>query len=249
MHDDITIITKPYAVLHKKICDNYSECPSKLACEEASRKEGRQSAIYIDENNKIAINKANCIGCGTCVEYCALFRIVASRYKELEVQEEFDNDPRTAMDFTVERFGCDVVSSESYLLKDISEVEKYIAESGQDVNILEFVDESHIMCPFQAIDVNFVKEQFKCLNNYKKFVISGRDYAVFNEIERLFSIKQFPAILLLYDGQILGTPITDEYRVRKEEDRMELQIRLQREFSSRLGRFMNNGTYFEDKSV
>lgn len=232
--DNITFTTRRYAILHKQICDNYSQCPAKIACEEVSRKKNCRPAIYMDENNKLAIDRSLCSGCENCLEKCGLFRIVTP-YQEREIQEEFDKDPRNEMDFTVERFGSDVINSEVYLLKDLSEVNEYINESqGEKINILEFVDESQAMCPFQAIDVNNVMEEFSDLGAYRKFMIKPTDEKVFTELMDTFEINKFPAIILIFKGHILGTPITNEYRLRKESDRTEMQSRLQKDFGERL---------------
>lgn len=250
MCNDITFERKPYAILHERLCDNFSECPAKIACKNKSQDEKRQPAIYMNENNKISVNRTYCIGCGTCVEHCALFRIVSSPYMEREIREEFERDPRTGMDFTVERFGCDAINSEEYLLKTMSDVDRYIAEScGTKINILEFVDASHVMCPFQAVDVEFITRQMEQLGEYRKFVADDRTPGIFTEINHRFLIREFPAILLLSGGEVVDNPITKEFRVRREEDRIDLQLELQQEFLCRLERINGDGTPSEHKSV
>lgn len=232
--DSMTFESRRYAILHKRICDNFSECPAKIACEEISRKRNSQPAIYMDENNKLAIDKSLCTGCECCLEKCGLFRIVTP-YEERDVQKEFDEDPRIRMDFTVERFGCDVINSEEYQLKDLLEVNEYINGSqGEKINILEFIDESQVMCPFQAIDVDYIMRTNLNLGEYRKFVIKPTDEAVFTELIETFEINKFPAIILIFKGHILGTPITNEYRIRNENDRTEMKKRLQKDFRDRL---------------
>ena len=232
---DINFEPRPYAILHKQICDNYLECPAKIACEEVSKIAGHQPAIYIDKDNKIEINKDNCTGCRACLEQCGLFRIVSGVMEEIKEQKEFAQDPRNKMDFSAERFGCDIINKEDYLLKDLSEVETYINESQYDkINILEFVDEAHVLCPFMAIEVDFAKKTFPQLGEYKKFVIKSMDEATFTKIDNCFSINQFPAILFLFKGQVLGEPLTNEYRVKKDLDRKKIEKILQDDFSNRL---------------
>lgn len=232
--DNITFKPRRYAILHKQICDNYSGCPAKIACEEVCRKRNSRPAIYMDENNKLAIDRSLCTGCKICLGKCGLFRIV-TRYQEREKQEEFDEDPRNKMDFTVERFGCDVINSENYLLKNLSEVYEYINGSQDEkINILEFVDESNVMCPFQAIEVDYAKKIFPDLGEYKKFIIKPFEEKIFSELINTFEIDKFPAIILITKGHILGTPITNEYRLSNESDRTKMQIRLQKDFEERL---------------
>lgn len=232
--DNLKFTSRRYAILHKQICDNYLECPAKIACEEESRKRNSLPAIYMDENNKLAINKNLCTGCERCLEKCGLFRIVTP-YQEREVQREFDEDPRNEMDFTVERFGCDIINREEYLLRDLQEVNDYINRTqGEKINILEFVDESQAMCPFQAIDVNYVMKIFSALGEYKKFMIKPTEEKIFAKIMDMFIIDKFPAIIFIYDRRILGTPITNEYRLKSERDRIKIQIKLRKDFEERL---------------
>lgn len=227
--------TGEYAILHKQICDNFSQCPSMLACEESGRKYGHHTAIYINKEGKIDINKDNCIGCAFCMEKCGLFRIVPGLYKELEFMKEFSNDPRNKMNFTVERFGCDIINKQEYSIKDFRLIEEYISGTQTDkVNILEFVDESLVMCPFQAIEVDYIRNQFMCIGEYKKYVINALDIEVFRRIKELFGINQFPAILLIYNGKVLGNPIDIEFRVTSEEQRNQVQVLLQTMISKRL---------------
>lgn len=232
--DNLNFMSRRYAILHKQICDNYSECPAKIACEEESRKRNSLPAIYMDENNKLAIDKNLCTGCERCLEKCGLFRIV-TLYQEREVQREFDEDPRNKMDYMAERFGCDIINREEYLLRDLQEVNEYINRSqGEEVNILEFVDESQVMCPYQAIDVEYARETFPDLGEYKKYIIKLADEKIFTELMNTFGINKFPAIILITNGHVLGTPITNEYRLKNESDRIKMQVRLQKDFWERL---------------
>lgn len=219
--------TGEYAILHKQICDNFERCPSMLACEESGRKYGHPTAIYINEEGKIDINKNNCIGCANCMEKCGLFRIVSSLYKELEFLKEFDDDPRNKLNFTVERFGCDLINKQEYSINDISLVDEYIRSTQNDeVNILEFVDENLVMCPFQAIEVDYIKNQFACIGEYRKYVIGSSEIDTFKRVKKLFGIDRFPAILLIYKGKVLGKPIDTEFRVVSEDQRVQVQILL-----------------------
>lgn len=227
--------TGEYAILHKQICDNFERCPSMLACEESGREFGHPAAIYINEEGKIDINKDNCIGCAKCMEKCGLFRIVPSLYKELEFLDEFADDPRNNLNFTVERFGCDLINKQEYSLNEIRLVEEYVNLTQKDeVNILEFVDENLVMCPFQAIEVNYIMNQFACLGEYKKYVIKSSDVDAFRKVKELFGVDQFPAILLVYKGKILGEPIDTEFRVMSENQRVQVQILLESMISDRL---------------
>lgn len=226
--------TSQFAILHKQICDNFSRCPAMIKCQEYNRKIGREPAVYLNDG-KIDINRDNCTGCALCLDKCGLFRIVHGAYDELKYKEEFDNDPRNNMNFSVERFGCDIIDKRTYLLSNLSEVSKYIQHSDSNkVNILEFVDESLVMCPFQAVEVDYIRKQFEEIGGYKKFVIASSDLTTLNEIERQYKINQFPAILLLYRGAILGEPIFMEFRVVKEEQRMNVQHELEATFAERL---------------
>lgn len=232
--DNITFKPRYYAILHKQICDNYSECPAKIACEEICKKRNSPPAIYMDENHKLAIDTSLCTGCASCQDQCGLFHMV-TRYQERDKQREFDEDPRNEMDFTVERFGCDVINSENYLLKNLSEVYEYINGSQDEkINILEFVSESQVMCPFQGIEVSYAKKIFPHLGEYKKFIIKSAEENIFSELINAFGIDKFPAIILITKGHILGTPITNEYRLRNEADRKEMQNNLQKDFEERL---------------
>lgn len=224
-----------YAILHKQICDNFSQCPSMLACEESGQKYGHPTAIYIDKEGKIDINKENCIGCTLCMQKCGLFRMVANLYQELETMKEFSNDPRNKMNFTAERFGCDIINKQEYYIKDFQLIGEYISSTQTDkVNILEFVDQSLVMCPFQAIEVDYIRNQFMCIGEYKKYIINGSDIEMFRQIKELWGISQFPAILLIYKGKILGDPIDIEFRIASEGQRNQVQVLLQTTISKRL---------------
>lgn len=233
--DNNVLQPKSYAILHKQICDNYSQCPAKNACENKSSIAGTSPAIYITSDNKIDIKKEYCIACESCIKYCGLFRIVSSPYDERRFLKEFQDDPRNNLDYTVERFGCDIIDKVTYGLDNLVEVMNFITNTvASKINILEFVDESHFMCPFQGIDVNFILSQFSCLEKYKKFVIKADDIKTFKFIKEKFNIATFPAILLIKDGKVLSNAITTEYRINFEVQRIKMQSALHRDFAERM---------------
>lgn len=234
-----TQMTSKYAILHKQICDNFPGCPAMIACQDNSRIHGRQPAIYM-KDGEINIKREDCTGCTLCLEKCGLFRIVPGLYAELKYQEEFDNDPRNKMDFSTERFGCDIINKQAYLLNDLHEVNDYILNTSNKVNILEFVDEAHVMCPFQAIEVDYILKQFPYIGEYKKFVITSTDLNTFEEIERNYQISQFPAVLFLHNGIISAEPILTEFRVSKEDERILVQVNLEVLFSQRMNSILGH---------
>ena len=185
-----------------------------LICEELARKQARKAAIYLDDHHKIKIKKDLCIGCEECLERCGLFRIVNGIYMERRYQQEFDNDPRSHINLTVERFGCDIMDR-VYLLKTINDIEKYINKSNNGIKILEFVLEQTVYCPIQGIEVDAVISQLPAINEYRKIVISDNEQyeesfeSFFNKQKHTLNLQSFPfpSIVLIKNQNIVGKPI------------------------------------------
>lgn len=194
-----------YAIIHEKLCDHYVKCPAMLHC---AKEHAAICLIGIDgtSNRKIAVKRDRCAGetCGACINHCGLFRIADSREAEDILRAEFDEDPRNNESLQeVERFGCDVFDVERYRLNTIDSINAYIADSSSDrYDLLEFVDENHVLCAFQGISIRRIFNIFpNQLNNYRKF-IAKQDLA--DDVYKTYDIKDLPAILLLQDSHIIG---------------------------------------------
>lgn len=135
------------------------------------------------------------------------------------------------MRFSAERFGCDIIDKNEHQLKNLGEVNKYVKESPKEtVNVLEFIDKNYIMCPFQAIEVDDIFNKFVCLGSYKKFIIEPSNLEVFKKIKDEFSVVQFPVVLLVSNGKVIGQPISTEYRIENETERVSMQSFLENSF-------------------
>lgn len=236
-----------YAILHSEICDNYKRCPSMLRCEELAIKQGREAAIYLDDQQKIQINRKNCIGCEACIDRCGLFRVVDGIYQERIYLKEFKNDPRSSIDHTVERFGCDIMDSE-YLLRTIRDVEEYMEGTKSEINILEFVIEQTAFCPIQGIVVEDIKSQLPEINEYRKFVIDSENEQYDKQIESFFTEQchllklqsfPFPSVVLIKDNTIVGKPI-EIRKVQNESYRNEQMKSLISQFLQQIKGLENN---------
>lgn len=207
---------EPYAILNEKLCDNYKGCRAMQNCA------NDRGAIFLSgsehsSSRKMSIDRKKCKGCGQCINYCGLFRIVEDLYQEDRAREEFAQDPRTN-EFCqeTERFGCDVFDKQKYFLRTIDAVDTYIAASPSDqFDILEFVDENNLFCPFQGISVGSILLAYpERLLEYRKYIVKP-NYA--DKIFHKYTLDDLPAILLLCGGCIVGR-IYGQYRVNKPNE-------------------------------
>lgn len=237
---------KRYAILHSALCDNYKRCPSMLRCEELAKRQGRETAIYLDDRGKIRIKKENCIGCSECLKRCGLFRIVSGVWEEHEWQEEFAKDPRSHLETYVERFGCDIIDK-VYLLNTIDDVYKYINDTQGRIKILEFVVEQNAYCPMQGIEVNAIISQISSIAEYKKYVVPSDDGQNIDAVRNFFEKHKqthdlytfpFPSVVVIKDG-IVAAPVLIQ-RILDETTRKEKESLLILQFQQRIEGFSAN---------
>ena len=226
----------PYAILNEKLCDNYEYCPAKRACEEMAA-----AAISLNRYGNIIVERNKCIGCSTCIKYCGIFRVVDNLMAELDTRKnEFENNPLTNLDYRlVERFGCGAFDKESHQLLAVTEIDGYINTCGHnsECNILEFVDETNELCPFQGVEVNRVLEQFERPFVYKKYLVQQSEISA---IYSKYGLTNLPAILIFHHGHLVGTPIYGRYQVESAKQGDVWVGKMQREFEKRLGGIATN---------
>jgi len=242
-----------YAILNEKVCDNYRNCSAMLSCANSG------GAIYYtsnghSQNGKILIDKSKCVACRQCLDHCGLFLIARNRVNEMMLRQEiFDQDSRTNEDFqSTERFGCEVFDKEKYSLSTTDDIDAFILASPSDqYDILEFVDDNNVLCPFQGVSVFELKAAFpEHLREYRKFVVEP-DRA--DAIYARYHMKDLPVILLLRKGRV-DNVILGRFRVNSVNNRAEEQAtvdKIKKAFANAIkhGGMTIDGTHCPDEGI
>ena len=236
---------KKYVILNSDLCDNYVRCPAMLRCEELANNSGRKPAITRNNRGIITIDRKYCIGCEECIDRCGLIRRVDGLYQEKSIRNEFKKDPRRSIRRNVERFGCDSIEASEFALNSVEDAKKYIEETSTGViNILEVVLEQTALCPIQGIEVEPIMRTFSQLDSYRKLVICMNDgeyddstLSFLKILKDDYNILNYPVILFIEGGRIIGEPIDSPFFIRNESKRDEEEARLKSFFEDRLNNF------------
>lgn len=175
-------------LINFKICDNAEECFGIENCP--------SGALSWDKKNKtIKIDNSKCTSCGTCEKACEVYAIrVAKNDREyLEIEKEFEEDPRRISDLCVDRYGAQPIHPAFMISED--EFKQHILEAGVTVAV-EFFQNSGIECMLKSIPIKTLLQNRSV--KYRKMEVKS------NKLPDLYKIKKFPALLFFNHGKLLG---------------------------------------------
>ena len=130
------------AIINHKICDQANACGGINVCPVGA-------FTYNEKTKRIEIDNDKCISCGACAKTCPIAAIgVAKTWEEFEeLKQAIDEDPRSADDLFVDRFGGDIINEN--VLIDFENLDKVIKEN--DKVIIELFNDDSIMCLLKSI--------------------------------------------------------------------------------------------------
>lgn len=177
-------------LINFKICDNCEDCNGIRVCP--------TGAFHWDaEKRTIAVDKDKCIGCGACGHCCTIDAIFYTDSEEeaKEIQKEIDEDPRSATDLFVERYGAMPIN-DLYTFELSEEKVKNRINSHRPV-MVEFNSNDTINCLLKSIPISDIAKAFYKDTTYSKFIIDEKDF-------KTYGVTETPCLRFYKDGELLG---------------------------------------------
>lgn len=176
-------------IINRNICDNAKECSGIEVCP--------TGAMYWDEENQmIGYKETECIDCGLCAENCPVEAILwgADDEEYERKKKEVEEETRKFDDLEVERYGASPI--EKFI--ENSELGDFIKKINSQYILLEFFKDETICCLLHSIRVEEIKALFGSNVVYSKVYMSNEEQCPICEI------NEFPALLILQDGGLVG---------------------------------------------
>lgn len=189
------------AIINHKICDQASACGGISVCPVGA-------FTYNEKKKKIEIDNTKCISCGACEKTCPIGAIgVAKTWEEYEeLKQEIENDPRSADDLFVDRYGGDVVSK-NVMIK-FKDLDKTIAKS--DETLIELFNDDSIMCLLKSISYKDIINN-TAYDNYYRCNVGENDMSKYN-------VKDLPSMLVVIGGEV--EKIISGYFEEKDKEKL-----------------------------
>lgn len=172
-------------IINHKICDQANACGGINVCPVGA-------FTYNEKTKKIEIDNDKCISCGACAKTCPIGAIgFAKTWEEYEeLKKAIDEDPRSADDLFVDRFGGDVINEN--VMINFKDIDKTISKG--DKVIIELFNDDAIMCLLKSISYQDIIENSK----YEKYY---RCNIGDNSVSK-YGINELPSLLLCNNGKV-----------------------------------------------
>ena len=152
-----------------KICDNAKECGGVAVCPTGA-------LSWDEEKETLVIDNDKCIACGMCESECPIgaIRVAHDEEEYKKLKEEIDNDPRTAKDLFVDRYGATPLS------------EFFMA-----------TEDETIQCLLKSIPIKEITSDMPADTMFYK--VSAGD-----KIKAKYDLTEFPSLLVFKNKKYLG---------------------------------------------
>lgn len=176
-------------IINFKACDNAKECSGIAECPTGAM-------FWNEKDNKIDIDQSKCILCKVCQESCPVGAIYAVDTDEEyeKIKSEIDKDPNSVEDLFVDRYGAIVVDKS--IILDANELESKVSEFN-GLSIIEFFNEDSIQCLRHSIPVQYILNEIKEPNTYRKVEVD-------DSIRKKYNVKELPAMLFFRGSSLIG---------------------------------------------
>lgn len=175
-------------LINFKICDNAKECNGVAVC--------KTGAISWDEQKKtLVIDNSKCINCGLCEKSCLVNAIKVAKTDEeyQKLAAEIENDPRTAADLFVDRYGASPIQP-AFLIPD-GRFDLEVLEASKPTIVEVFNNES-IQCLLKSIPI---KDLFEGLDvKYRRLLVRDNDFL------KKYSVSKLPSLVFFNNGKLIG---------------------------------------------
>ncbi len=189
------------AIINHKICDQANACGGISVCPVGA-------FTYNEKTKRIEIDNDKCISCGACAKTCPIGAIgVAKTWEEFEeLKQSINEDPRSADDLFVDRFGGDIINEN--VLIDFENLDKMIKEN--DKVIIELFNDDSIMCLLKSIPYQDILEN----SNYTKYYRCNVGENDFSK----YGITELPSLLLCNNGMV--KKVINGYFEEKDKEKL-----------------------------
>lgn len=189
------------AIINYKICDQASACGGIDACPVGAFK-------YNEETKKIEIDNVKCICCGACEKSCPIGAIGVAKTEEEyeELKQAIDEDPRTAEELFIDRYGGDIINEE--FVVNFDDIDSIISKS--DNLLIELFNDDSIMCLLKSIPYTEILDN----TTYTSYVRCNVGEVELSE----YGVTELPSMLACKNGKI--AKVINGYFEDKNKDQL-----------------------------
>ena len=183
-----------------KICDNAKECGGVAVCPTGA-------LSWDEEKETLVIDNDKCIACGMCESECPIgaIRVAHDEEEYKKLKEEIDNDPRTAKDLFVDRYGATPLSE--FFMATEDEIDGKLSEG---ITLVECYEDETIQCLLKSIPIKEITSDMPADTMFYK--VSAGD-----KIKAKYDLTEFPSLLVFKNKKYLGK-VDGYYLIDQKDD-------------------------------